>query len=107
MPVFVALNHPSDEKQVNITMSPEAVTGTWNREATSSATLDFENGVFFQITYSGSPKEDRQLRGPDNQPLLVLKNFVPGRSTGAIVFDIEDGSGTFGTGEAYWTRLEG
>ena len=107
MSVFVALNHPSDTAQVNITMSDSAVRGTWYRETTSSATLDYENGEFLQITHAGSPREDRQLRGPGNDPMLILKNFTPENNSGAVEFSIEDGPGTFGTGLARWSRLEG
>jgi hypothetical protein len=107
MAVFVALNHPHDTMQVNITMSDEAVRGTWYRETTSNATLDYENGEFFQITYAGSPREDRQLRGPDNSVMLVLRDFLRNRNSGDVSFAIEGGPGSFGTGEAGWTRLEG
>ena len=107
MATFVALNHRADAKQVNITMTDQAVRGTWVREPTSSDTLDEDNGEFFQITYAGSPREDRQLRGPDNNPVLILKNFIAGTNTGEVEFSIEGGAGSFGTEEAYWTRLEG
>lgn len=107
MPKFVALNHPDDTLQVNITMTDEAVRGTWYRESSSTATLDFENGEFLQISYTGHRPSDRQLRGGRNEPMLLLKNFIPGVNTGPVEFSIEDGPGTFGTGTAYWTRLEG
>jgi hypothetical protein len=107
MAVFVALNHSSDTMQVNITMSDEAARGTWTREPSSSATLDYDNGEFFQTIYDGHPRGDRELRGPDNSSMLVLKDFVPENSAGDVAFAIEGGQGSFGTDAAQWTRLEG
>jgi hypothetical protein len=107
MAVFVALNHADDTLQVNITMTDGAASGTWVRENTSSATLDFDNGFFLQTTYSGHPTGDRDLRNANREPLLVLRNFVEGTNSGDVVFAIEGGPGTFGTKPARWTRLEG
>ncbi|MDH2384904.1 hypothetical protein [Bradyrhizobium sp. CER78] len=107
MAVFVALNHQNDALQVNITMTDGAASGTWVREDTSSATLDFDNGVFLQTIYSGHPTGDRSLLNNDREPLLVLRNFVEGTNSGEVVFAIEGGPGTFGTEPARWTRLEG
>lgn len=107
MLVFVALNHLDDSKQVNISMSDGAASGNWRVEQSSSATLDFEYGKFWQTTYSGHPTGDRELRGLGEEPLLILKQFTKDKSSGQVVFSIEDGSGTFGTKEATWTRLDG
>jgi hypothetical protein len=107
MPVFVALNHLADAKQVNIEMGDEAVRGAWSRLPTSGATLDYKSGEFLQITFAGSPVEDRQLRGPDNFVMLVLKNFVPGVNQGVVEFDPAADGGSFGTDSATWTRLFG
>jgi hypothetical protein len=107
MPVFIALNHLADAKQVNIEMGDEAVRGVWSRLPTSSATLDYEGGEFLQIIYAGSPVEDRQLRGPDNSRMLVLKNFVRGVNRGVVEFDPAADGGSFGTESATWTRLFG
>jgi hypothetical protein len=107
MPIFIALNHRNDKKQVNITMSPEAQRGTWYREESSTATLDFERGEFIQSRHGGTEDSDRQLRGRNNELMLVLKDFVANTKTGRATFAIEDGVGSFGAEEAFWTRLEG
>jgi hypothetical protein len=95
--------------QVNITMTDGAASGTWLVEPTSTATLDYANGTYLQTIYSGNPVQDRQLYGPGNDPMLILKGFTPGSGTGngSVTFNIEDGPGSFGSGDATWTLLQG
>jgi hypothetical protein len=106
MPTFVALSRAGSRQQVNITMTDGAASGTWQREASSSATLEFESGSFAQATPSGNPATDRELRGPEADEFLVLMNFVRGVNEGTARFKRQETSGSFGTEDATWTRLE-